>query len=61
MIPPTAGLLSWDEAVNHGFSIILDLAMGGQYPDEQCGCTSPTSHTTSGGTMQVRDVAVYYS
>lgn len=51
----------WDEAVNHGFSIILDLAMGGQYPDEQCGCTTPTSHTTVGATLGVRDVAVYYS
>ncbi len=55
------GARAWDEAVNHGFSIILDLAMGGQYPDEACGCTTPTSQTTSGGTMRVRDVAVYYS
>jgi beta-glucanase (GH16 family) len=53
------GAAAWDEAVNHGFSIILDLAIGGQYPNEQCGCTSPTRQTASGGTMQVRDVAVY--
>ena len=51
----------WDEAVNHGFSIILDLAIGGQYPNEQCGCSSPAGQTTSGGTMQVQDVAVYYN
>jgi beta-glucanase (GH16 family) len=55
------GAATWGEAVNHGFSIILDLAMGGQYPNEGCGCTTPTSQTSSGGTMQVRNVAVYYS
>jgi beta-glucanase (GH16 family) len=49
----------WDEAVNHGFSIILDLAIGGQYPDEICDCVTPTSQTSSGGTMQVQSVAVY--
>jgi beta-glucanase (GH16 family) len=55
------GAAAWDEAVNHGFSVILDLAIGGHYPDQQCGCASPTRGTASGGTMQVRDVVVYYS
>jgi beta-glucanase (GH16 family) len=54
------GATSWDQAVNHGFSMILDVAIGGRYPDAQCGCTTPTSQTSSRGTMQVRDVAVYY-
>jgi beta-glucanase (GH16 family) len=53
------GAQTWDEAVNHGFSIIFDLAMGGMYPDETCGCATPASQTTSGGTMSVRNVAVY--
>jgi len=55
------GATTWDSAANHGFSIILDLAIGGQYPDERCGCTTPTSQTSSWGTMQVRSVAVYDS
>jgi hypothetical protein len=40
-------------------SIILDLAMGGDYPDGECGCTTPTSSTASGGTMRVAYVAAY--
>ncbi len=55
------GAQTWDTAVNHGFSIILDLAIGGQYPDERCGCSTPTSHTTTGATMRVRYVTVYDS
>jgi beta-glucanase (GH16 family) len=49
---------AWVRAVDHGFSIILDLAIGGRYPDNQCRCTTPTSGTTSGGTMSVRYVSV---
>jgi len=49
----------WNEAVNHGFSIIFDLAIGGSYPNGRCNCLTPTSQTTSGGTMSVHDVAVY--
>lgn len=55
------GASTWNEAVNHGFSIIFDLAIGGQYPDQRCNCSTPTSQTSSGGTMQVRNVAVYES
>jgi beta-glucanase (GH16 family) len=55
------GAPTWDEAVNHGFSIIFDLAMGGQYPNEFCGCVSPTSYTSTGGTLRVRSVSVYDS
>jgi beta-glucanase (GH16 family) len=53
------GARPWAEAVDHGFSIILDLAIGGSFPDARCGCASPTGQTTSGGTLQVRSVAVY--
>lgn len=53
------GAAAWTEAVDHGFIIILDLAMGGQYPEEKCDCTAPDGQTTSGGTMSVRDLAVY--
>jgi beta-glucanase (GH16 family) len=53
------GADAWAQAVDHGFSIIFDLAIGGGYPDGVCGCTTPTNQTTSGGTMSVQYVAVY--
>jgi beta-glucanase (GH16 family) len=53
------GEAAWSAAVDHGYSIIFDLAMGGGYPDGVCGCSTPTDDTTSGGTMTVRYVAVY--
>jgi hypothetical protein len=54
-----AGTSTWQAAFDHNLSIILDLAMGGGYPNGVCGCTSPTSSTTSGGTMRVAYVAAY--
>jgi hypothetical protein len=53
------GTAVWQAAVDHNFSIIFDLAMGGGYPDGVCGCTAPSSATTSGGTMSVAYVAAY--
>jgi beta-glucanase (GH16 family) len=53
------GTAPWRLAVDHGFLIIFDNAIGGQYPDWQCGCIAPSSQTTSGGTMSVRYVSVY--
>ena len=53
------GAAAWTEAVDHGFMVILDLAIGGQYPEGKCDCTAPNDQTTSGGTMSVRDLAVY--
>jgi beta-glucanase (GH16 family) len=54
------GAQVWAQAVDdHGFSIIFDLAMGGSFPDEVCGCFTPTAQTTSGGTMSVDHVGVY--
>jgi hypothetical protein len=50
---------AWSARVDHGYSIIFDLAMGGGFPDGVCGCMTPTDQTTSGGTMTVRYVAVY--
>jgi beta-glucanase (GH16 family) len=50
------GQAAWSEAVDHGFSIILDLAIGGFYPDSVCSCTAPTAQTLSGGTMSVQYV-----
>jgi beta-glucanase (GH16 family) len=53
------GATAWHEAIDHGFFAILDLAMGGNYPDGKCGCTAPTAATSSGASMSVAYVAVY--
>ncbi len=53
------GTATWQAAFDHNLSIILDLAMGGAYPNGVCGCTSPSSSTASGGTMSVAYVAAY--
>jgi Carbohydrate binding module (family 6)/Ricin-type beta-trefoil lectin domain/Putative Ig domain len=55
----SVGTTAWQNAVDHGFFIIFDLAMGGNYPNGECDCTTPTSATTSGATMSVAYVAVY--
>jgi hypothetical protein len=53
------GTATWQAAFDHNLSIILDLAMGGGYPNGVCNCTTPTSSTSSGGTMSVAYVAAY--
>jgi Ricin-type beta-trefoil lectin domain/Glycosyl hydrolases family 16 len=53
------GASTWQAAYDHNLSIILNLAMGGAYPNGQCGCTTPSSSTSSGGTMSVAYVAAY--
>jgi Carbohydrate binding module (family 6) len=53
------GTSTWQAAVDHGFFLILDLAIGGGYPNGVCGCTSPSSSTSSGAAMSVGYVAVY--
>src|SRR5579885_1018002 len=50
---------TWTNAVDHGFFIILDLAMGGGFPAAFGG--GPTSATVSGGAMVVDYVHVFTS
>ena len=50
---------TWANAVDHSFFIILDLAMGGAFPNGVCNCTTPTSSTVSGASMSVDYVRVY--
>jgi len=52
------GVAAWQAAVDHGFFLILDLGIGGSYPNAVCGCTSPTADTSSGGTLSVDSVTV---
>ena len=53
---PTA---TWVAAVDHGFFMILDVAIGGSYPNKVCGCTSPGAGISSGAGMSVDYVAAY--
>jgi beta-glucanase (GH16 family) len=46
-------LTTWNNATDHGFFIILNLAIGGVWPG------NPTASTVSGGTMLVDYVRVY--
>jgi len=55
----SVGTAAWQAAIDHGFFIIWDLAMGGNYPDGVSGTTTPTAATTSGGAMSAAWVAVY--
>jgi hypothetical protein len=53
------GTSTWQAAVDHGFFLILDVAVGGAFPNGVCNCTTPTSSTSSGAAMSVGYVAVY--
>ena len=53
------GTATWQAAVDHGFFLILDLAIGGGFPNGVCGCSSPVGSTSSGAAMSVGYVAVY--
>src|SRR3984957_4275146 len=52
------GTAIWQQAVDHGFYMILDLAVGGDYPNLVCHCTTPTAKTVP-ATLSVAYVAVY--
>ncbi len=53
------GAAAWQTAFSQGFAVILDLAIGGTYPDTVCQCSAPAAATTPGAAMSVRNVAVY--
>jgi hypothetical protein len=55
----SVGTTAWQDAIDHGFFIIWDLAMGGNYPNGIYGATTPTAATSSGASMSVAYVAVY--
>jgi beta-glucanase (GH16 family) len=50
---------AWIQAVDHGFNVVLDLAIGGPWTRGQCHCNAPGSLTSSGGTMSISGVGVY--
>jgi beta-glucanase (GH16 family) len=53
------GTATWTAGVDHGYQIILDVAIGGGYPDGVCRCKSPISQTTPGAAMSIGNVSVY--
>jgi beta-glucanase (GH16 family) len=55
----SVGIAAWQQAIDHGFFILFDLAIGGGYPNGECKCSTPTAATTSGASMSVAYVAVY--
>ncbi|MFC1412597.1 discoidin domain-containing protein [Streptacidiphilus sp. N1-12] len=52
------GVATWQAAVDHGFYLQANLSIGGSYPNAVCGCTSPGSGTSSGGTLSIGAVTV---
>jgi hypothetical protein len=52
------GVAAWRAAVQHGFYLRLDLAVGGSLPNAVAGHTTPTAATTPGGTLSIDSVAV---
>jgi beta-glucanase (GH16 family) len=52
------GAAAWTAAVDHGWSILFDLAVGGAYPNIQCKCTAPNDQTSSQGAMEIQYVKV---
>ncbi|WP_323179505.1 MULTISPECIES: glycoside hydrolase family 16 protein [unclassified Streptomyces] len=52
---------TWDAATGHAHFLLLNLAMGGAFPDAAAAATTPTSTTESGKSMLVDYVAVYSS
>ncbi|MER6397089.1 glycoside hydrolase family 16 protein [Kitasatospora sp. NPDC001603] len=52
---------TWDAATAHGHFILLNVAMGGAFPDPVAGHRTPTAATASGVPMLVDYVAVYRS
>jgi F5/8 type C domain-containing protein/glycosyl hydrolase family 2 len=53
------GIGTWQAAMDHGFFLSLDLAIGGAYPNTVCGCTSPGPQTSAGGTLSIGALGVF--
>ncbi|KAF2133617.1 glycoside hydrolase family 16 protein [Dothidotthia symphoricarpi CBS 119687] len=55
------GATAWAATVQHGHFLLLNLAMGGAFPNAVQGSATPTSKTVSGYSLWVDWVAVYNS
>lgn len=52
---------TWNESVHNSFFIILNMAIGGSFPNNVYGSTTPIESTASSGTFLIDYVAVYNS
>lgn len=52
------GAAAWTPAIDHGMSIILDVGIGGRYPDGRCGCDAAIQ-ATPGAAMSIAGVSVF--
>ena len=52
---------AWVQSVHNPHFVLMNLAMGGAFPNALFGGSTPLPQTVSGGTMQVDYVAVYNS
>lgn len=52
---------AWTSAIHTSYFIIMNLAIGGSFPDKVYGSTTPIESTQSKGTMLIDYVAVYHS
>ncbi|MBX7496323.1 family 16 glycosylhydrolase [Qipengyuania sp. 6B39] len=51
---------TWSRAMDHSFFILLDLYIGGDFPNALCNCSTPSrTATVSGGMLKIDYVAVY--
>jgi hypothetical protein len=52
------GASTWQAAIDHGFFLVFDLAIGGSYPNSVCGCRVPAASTSSAGTLSIGSLSV---
>jgi beta-glucanase (GH16 family) len=52
------GQAAWTAGVDSGKSILLNVTIGGAFPDAQCRCATPDAQTSSQGTMTIQYVKV---
>jgi beta-glucanase (GH16 family) len=50
---------TWAQAVHNPHFVLLNLAIGGAFPNKNYGSATPLSTTTSGGVLQAEYIAVY--
>ncbi|KAK1997690.1 beta-glucanase [Colletotrichum falcatum] len=51
----------WEQTVHVPYYVLLNLAIGGEFPDKVAGITTPTADTVSGGVFEAQYVAVYHT
>lgn len=55
------GATTWEQAVHHGHFILLNLAIGGAFPNNNRGSPTPIAQTVPGAPLYADWIAVYHS